>query len=174
MSPSTARLVYVSFDSDVMLKRPVYDALPASVPSSLRGANVAYAYLPPATAPRSASTTGSPPATPAPPCSTSPHPGAPPPARRAGRARADVDTFDDVPDEPGHRVLDDVAKFLDRFVAWQPVQRDAVALWWPTPTLDAFGTTPRLTSARRRSSPARPGCSSSSNCSPAEPASPCR
>ena len=57
-----------------------------------------------------------------------------------------MDTFNDVPDEPGHRVLADVAAFLDRFIAWSMAeQRDAVVLWTAhSHAIDAFDSTPRL------------------------------
>src|SRR4029450_5749141 len=42
----------------------------------------------------------------------------------------ELDSFDDVRDEPGHRVLDDLVGFVRRFVAFtNPQQADAVALF---------------------------------------------
>jgi hypothetical protein len=58
----------------------------------------------------------------------------------------ETDRFDDVPDEPGLQVLDDVVGFLRRFVAF-PVdhQVEAVALWIVhTYGVDVIDTTPRL------------------------------
>jgi Protein of unknown function (DUF3631) len=57
-----------------------------------------------------------------------------------------AERFDDVPEEPGHQVLDDVVKSLRRFVAF-PVdhQAEAVALWiMHTYGVDVIDTTPRL------------------------------
>jgi hypothetical protein len=50
------------------------------------------------------------------------------------------------PPEAGQRLLDDVAGYLSRFVAFaSPAQRDAAALWTAhTHGIDAFETTPRL------------------------------
>jgi hypothetical protein len=140
------RRVLVAFDSDVMLKAQVHQALGRLGRFlALRGADVAYAYLPhgdagskvglddwlaagnPGTGLFDLATTElrKPPAEP---------------------AAEQADMFDDVEAEPGHRVLDDVVAFLDRYVAWQmPEQRDAVALWAAhTHAIGAFDSTPRL------------------------------
>lgn len=57
-----------------------------------------------------------------------------------------VETFDDVPDEPGHQVLGDVARWLGEHVAFASALHGvAVALWAAhTHTLSAAASTPRL------------------------------
>jgi hypothetical protein len=57
-----------------------------------------------------------------------------------------VDTFEDVPAEPGWQVLDAVAEFFDRFIVWQSeAERDAVVLWTAhTHFIDVLDITPRL------------------------------
>jgi hypothetical protein len=40
----------------------------------------------------------------------------------SSQSPAPVDTFDDVPDEPGHRLLEDVVGILDRYVAWPAIR----------------------------------------------------
>jgi hypothetical protein len=59
---------------------------------------------------------------------------------------APVETFDDVPEELGGELLDDIVSHLLRFVAFsRPEQADAAALWVAhTHVLDAFDSTPRL------------------------------
>jgi hypothetical protein len=58
----------------------------------------------------------------------------------------DVDRFDDVPDEAGHQLLDDLVGFLRRFVAFaNPHQADAVALFVVhSHAIDVADSTPRL------------------------------
>jgi hypothetical protein len=57
-----------------------------------------------------------------------------------------ADTFDDIADEPGHQVLDDIAEFFDRFIVWQSeAERDAIVLWTAhTHVIDVLDITPRL------------------------------
>lgn len=141
------RTVVIAFDSDVMLKAPVYEAL-RRLGGFLahRGTNVAYAYLPhgdagtkiglddwlaagnPATALFDLATT-----------MLKPLAGEPVEAETR-------ESFEDIPDEPGWRALDDLAVFLDRFVAWPSIEsRDAVVLWIAhTHVIDALDYTPRL------------------------------
>lgn len=144
------RQVYVAFDSDAMLKEQVHGALVRlGALLAHRGAHVAYVYLPHGdggakvglddylASGRSADdllslATGE-------------------LRRPASEPAADTeeeerDTFDDLADEPGHVVLDDLASFIRRFVAFPlPEQLAAVALWiMHTHTLDAFDHTPRL------------------------------
>ena len=66
-------------------------------------------------------------------------------ARDGGRPEAD-DDFEDVPDELGHVVLDDVAGWLTQHVAWSSQHHvPAVALWVAhTHALAAAASTPRL------------------------------
>jgi hypothetical protein len=67
--------------------------------------------------------------------------------RPLGQSAAPVqESFDDVPDEAGWAVLDDVAAYLARFVVFPTsAARDAVALWVAhTHAATAFFTTPRL------------------------------
>src|SRR5690606_24847191 len=141
------RQVYVAFESDVMLKPQVHAAMERlSGFLKLRGADVAYIYLP-AEAGRkvgaddflAAGNTAADLIALAIPELRRP-PGEPEPKVEQ------VDTFDDVPDEPGHQVLDDIAAFLDRYVAWpSKAQRDAVAIWIVhTYVFDAFDQNPRL------------------------------
>jgi hypothetical protein len=144
------RQIYVVFDSDAMLKKEVHGAM-ARLGSLLkhRKAHVAYVYLPhdigngiqkvgvddylaaghtrDDVIALATSELRKPPAEPAPP--TEPE-----------------DTFDDIPDEPGHRVLDDIAEFFDRFIVWQSeAERDAVVLWIAhTHFIDILDITPRL------------------------------
>ena len=140
------RRIYVCFDSDVMLKESVHAALGRlGALLAHRGADVAYVYLPDDAQGRkqgvddylaaggtvaellAAHTT-----------TELRRPAWEQPAPKA-------DTFDDVPDEDGWALLDDLAAFIDRFVAWTPAKRDAVALWTlHSHAIDAFGTTPRL------------------------------
>jgi hypothetical protein len=58
----------------------------------------------------------------------------------------ELDSFDDVRDEPGHRVLDDLVGFVRRFVAFtNPQQADAVALFVVhTYAVNVADSTPRL------------------------------
>jgi hypothetical protein len=140
------RQLYLAFDSDVMLKPQVYEAMSRfGAWLKLKGAQVAYVYLPSNAGQKvgaddflaagntatdlialATSELRKPPAAP-----TAPEP---------------VDTFDDVPDEPGYRVLDDVVAVLDRYVAWpSDHHRDAVVLWIAHTWLyDCFDITPRL------------------------------
>jgi len=141
------RTVVVAFDSDAMLNPHVHGALGRlGAFLALRGAHVAYAYLPHGEAGAKVGLDD---------------------WLASGNAGADlfdlatpelrkppseptktepVDTFDDVPDEPGWTVLDDVAQVLDRHVAWPlPEHRDVVTLWAAhTYLIEAFDTTPRL------------------------------
>jgi Domain of unknown function (DUF3854) len=140
------RQVYVAFDSDVMLKPQVYEAMSRfGAWLKAKGADVAYVYLSSDAGQKvgaddflAAGNTAADvialatselrkPPVPAPPSEP-------------------VDKFDDVPNEPGHRLLDDVVAVLDRYVAWPSDQhRDAVALWIVHTWLyDCFDITPRL------------------------------
>jgi Protein of unknown function (DUF3631) len=73
-------------------------------------------------------------------------------AQRPRRSRGGVDTaepadtYDDVPDEPGHQVLDDVAAWLSAHVAYASEHHaPAVTLWAAhSHALDAAASTPRL------------------------------
>jgi hypothetical protein len=141
------RQLYVAFDSDVMLKPQVYEAMSRfGAWLKLRGADVAYVYLPSATGQKvgtddflAAGNTAADLVALATSELRKP-PGTPEPEEEV------VDTFDDVPDEPGHQVLDDVVAVLDRYVVWPSAQhRDAVALWIVHTWLyDCFDMTPRL------------------------------
>jgi hypothetical protein len=141
------RQIYLVFDSDIMLKEEVHAALARfGAYLKLRGADVAYVYLPSPAGEKvgvddflAAGNTAADVVALAASELRKP-PGAP------SREEEVVDTFEDVPHEPGHRVLDDVVGLLDRYVAWPMVeQRDAVALWIThTYLLDVFDSTPRL------------------------------
>ena len=153
------RQVYVCFDSDAMLKVEVHEAMARfAAVLELRGANVAYIYLPHGEAGAKVGVddflaTGH---------STEELLALASPELRgttAGTGTAARDTFDDVAHEPGWQVLDDVETLLRRFVVFandqQPV---AVALWVVhTHALDAADTTPRLaiTSPEKRSGKSR-------------------
>lgn len=140
------RQVYLAFDSDVMLKPQVHEAMSRFAAFlKARKADVAYVYLSSdagkkvgaddflaaggTAADLIALAASEMRRLPGEPAETEP-----------------VDTYEDVPDEHGHQVLDDVVRFLDRYVAWQmPEQRDAVALWAAhTHAIAAFDSTPRL------------------------------
>jgi hypothetical protein len=141
------RTVIVAFDSDAMLKPQVHDAL-GRLGEFLarRGAAVAYAKLPHGDAGAKVGLDD---------WLAAGHPGtdlfdlATPDLHRPATEPAagePVDTFDDVPDEPGWAVLDDIAAILARHVAWPSREhRDAVALWAAhTYLMDVFDSTPRL------------------------------
>ncbi|MGH9151157.1 MAG: DUF3631 domain-containing protein [Acidimicrobiales bacterium] len=141
------RPVYVCFDSDAMLKAGVHQAMERLASYlKLRGANVAYIYLPstptldkvgvddwlaaggtPAELMALATAElRKPPGT--------DQPGEP------------VDTFDDVVDEPGWQVLDEVRGWLAAHVAYSsPHHAPTVALWCAhTHVLDRAASTPRI------------------------------
>jgi hypothetical protein len=140
------RLVRVCFDSDAMTKHQVHDALTRlALWLGNRGATVAFVYLP-----TDAGKVGV------------------DDFLAAGASLADVEALtldelrplggttpgdgdqlgllDDVPDEPGHEVLDDVERFIGRFVAFPAVEAlEAVTLWVAhTWAIDALDSTPRL------------------------------
>jgi hypothetical protein len=66
--------------------------------------------------------------------------------RGVGDTAEQADTYDDVPDEPGHQVLDDVAGWLSAHVAYASEHHaPAVALWAAhSHALHAAASTPRL------------------------------
>jgi hypothetical protein len=153
------RQVYVCFDSDVMLKAGVHEAMARfAAVLGLRGAEVAYIYLPHGDAGAKVGVDdflaaghstdelfalASPELR----------------ANTAGTGTTAKDTFDDIADEPGWQVLDDIDTLLRRFVVFaNDRQPTAVALWVVhTHTLDAADTSPRLgvTSAEKRSGKSR-------------------
>jgi hypothetical protein len=141
------RQIYLAFDSDVMLKPPVYEAMSRfGAWLKLKKATVAYIYLPADAGQKvgaddflanggtaaelialATSELRKPPSQPAPP--TEP-----------------ADTFDDVPNEPGHRVLDDLRDWLADHVAYQSEHHaPTIALWCAhTHALDRAASTPRI------------------------------
>jgi hypothetical protein len=141
------RQVYIAFDSDVMLKPQVRDAMSQfAAYLKLRKAEVAYVYLPAKAGHKVGAddflAAGN---TAADLIALATSELRPPPGEPTASAEP-VDTFADVPDEPGHRVLEDVVAFLDRYVVWpSTAPRDAVALWVVhTYLFDVFDITPRL------------------------------
>lgn len=143
------RQIYIAFDSDVMLKKEVHTALArlAELLTS-RGGDVAFVYLPDGTEGRKQGVDD---------------------FLAAGGTIAELlerhtttelrtfawedkeqpppaDTFDDVPDEQGWRVLDDVAGYLERFVVFPSAPaRDVATLWCAhTWVFSIFEMTPRL------------------------------
>jgi hypothetical protein len=140
------RQVYVVFDSDAMLKQGVHDAC-ARLGAYLgrRGAHVAYVYLPSENGQKV---------------------GADDYLANGGTAagivalatselrklpgepteKEPVDTFADVPDESGHRVLDELRDWLAAHVAYEsPHHAPTVALWCAhTHALDIAASSPRL------------------------------
>jgi hypothetical protein len=151
------RRVFVCFDSDAMLKESVYGAMARLGPFlALRGAQVAYVYLPPGD---HGTKTG---------LDDflvdhdvgelllyartelhQPH---------AREPKPPPESFDDVDDEAGSVVLDDVVKFVKRFVRLSDVEADAVALWLAMcRAVDRFDFAARLfvKSAAKRSGKSR-------------------
>lgn len=142
------RHVVIAFDSDVMLKGSVHDAL-ARLGAFLRHrhADVTFAYLPTGDGGVKVGlddwfAAGNTPAALMEMATTELRQPAGEPVDAEPR-----ESFDDIPDEPGWQVLDDVARFLDRFVVWPSDEiRDAVVLWIAhTHVIDALDFTPRLT-----------------------------
>jgi Protein of unknown function (DUF3631)/Domain of unknown function (DUF3854) len=140
------RRVFLAFDSDVMLNPSVHGALARlGAFLELRGAAVAYVYLPHGEAGAKVGLDD---------------------FLAAGHTAADVldlavpelrarasletpepiDTFEDVADEPGSTVLDDVRDWLTAHVAYQSEHHaPTVALWCAhTYTLDRAASTPRI------------------------------
>ncbi len=142
------RRVVIAFDSDAMLKESVHGAL-GRLGEFLRrrGADVAYAYLPHGEAGAKIGLDD---------WLAEGHAGTDlfdlattelrRPITEPTAPDEPVDTFDDVPDEEGCSVLDDVAQVLDRHIAWPSAEhRDAVTLWIAhTYLVGAFDSTPRL------------------------------
>ncbi|MGI8753575.1 MAG: DUF3631 domain-containing protein [Acidimicrobiales bacterium] len=141
------RRVVLAFDSDVMLKTSVYGALARlSAVLAHRGAEVAYVYLPGGEHNAKVGlddwfaaghgvddlaqiTTTE--------------------LRRPATIPAEAepaDTFDDVEDESGAELADDVAAFLNRFVVFANTHQVAAVAAWVlhTHALAAFDQTPRL------------------------------
>jgi hypothetical protein len=104
-------------------------------------------------------------------------------AQRPRRARRGSDegdepaeTYDDVPDEPGHQVLDDVANWLAAHVAYSSEHHGpAVALWAAhTHALSNAASTPRLAFVSPEPGPARHARWSCWSCSSTTGATCCR
>ena len=143
------RPVYICFDSDVLWKPEVHQAL-GRLKSLLgaRGADMAVIYLPPGEAGIKVGlddylAEGHTVAELLALASTELRSLRPPePVERS----APEETYDDVPDEQGWQVLDAVAAFVSRFVVFSSTaQRDAVALWAVhTHAIDGAENTPRL------------------------------
>ena len=151
------RPVYVAFDSDVMLKPQVHEALARLAAFlKLRGAEVAYVYLPSATPVRQgrARRLPRPPAR----ASDAPRPRRRPElrqvARRAGHRPSRSTRSTTCPTSPAGRCSTTSPPCSTGSSPGRPVQRYAVALWIAhTYLLDVFDSTPRLVrSYRRRSS----------------------
>ena len=148
------RLVVIAFDSDAMLKPSVYDAL-VRLAGFLghRGAQVTYVYLPAGDAGTKVGlddwlAAGN---------TATALMERPPPScvgRLTNPSMPNSRVVRRLADEPGWQVLDDVDRFLARFIAWPSIEhRHAVALWIAhTWVIDALDYTPRLaiTSPLRR------------------------
>ncbi len=142
------RQIYLAFDSDVMLKLPVYEAMSRfGTWLRLRGAEVAYIYLPSENGQKVGADDflangGS---------AAGIVALAEPELRRLpgdpSAAAAPADTFDDVADEPGWQVLDDLRDWLAAHVAYQsPHHAATIALWCAhTHAFDHAASTPRIT-----------------------------
>jgi Protein of unknown function (DUF3631)/Domain of unknown function (DUF3854) len=158
------RVVHIVFDSDVSLSPAVHEAMRRlKAFLELRGAVVSVVYLPPGAAGEKVGVDDF--------IAAGNGPAellklAVPDLRRApddGDERAEEEALAELlercPEEPGHRVLDDVAAFISRFVAF-PQEHHVVtlALWVAhTYTFSLFDSTPRLaiTSAERQSGKTR-------------------
>ncbi len=144
-SPGSHRDVFVIFDSDVMVKAPVLEAcrrLGALLVA--RGAAVWYVLLP---AGPNGQKVGLDDFLVAGGCWSDLQTLAQPdlPAPRVDPTEPEED-FSDIPDESGAELLDDVTKYLSRFLAFrQEEQAWAMAMWIAhTWAIDSFPCTPRL------------------------------